>query len=78
MNYDNLGKEIIDLVGGENNISSLEHCECLRFVLKDTDQADNSKINELPKVLQVVEQGGQFQIVIGNDVANVYDVIVKN
>ena len=63
MNYDNLGKEIIDLVGGENNISSLEHCATrLRFVLKDTDQADNSKINELPKVLQVVEQGGQFQI----------------
>lgn len=79
MNYDNLGKEIIDLVGGENNISSLEHCATrLRFVLKDTDQADNSKINELPKVLQVVEQGGQFQIVIGNDVANVYDAIVKN
>lgn len=79
MNYDNLGKEIIDLVGGENNISSLEHCATrLRFVLKDTDQADNSKINELPKVLLVVEQGGQFQIVIGKDVANVYDAIVKN
>lgn len=78
MNYNNLGNDLMDLVGGENNVQSLEHCATrLRFKLKNNSKANKSKIEELPKILQVVEQGGQFQVVIGNDVSNVYEAIIN-
>ncbi|UXU83920.1 beta-glucoside-specific PTS transporter subunit IIABC [Mammaliicoccus sciuri] len=78
MNYDKLGTELLDLVGGEDNVQSLEHCATrLRFRLKNNSEANKEKIEALPKVLQVVEQGGQFQIVIGNEVSNVYEAIIN-
>ncbi|MGK9289030.1 beta-glucoside-specific PTS transporter subunit IIABC [Staphylococcus warneri] len=78
MKYENLGNQIVELIGGEDNIQSLEHCATrLRFRLTNDNKANKDKIADLPKVLQVVEQGGQFQIVIGNDVSNVYEAILK-
>lgn len=78
MNDRELGKKIVELVGGEQNISSLVHCATrLRFKLKDTQKAETSQIEQMPDVLQVVKSGGQYQVVIGSRVADVYAEINK-
>ncbi|MGD8192121.1 beta-glucoside-specific PTS transporter subunit IIABC [Brevibacillus ginsengisoli] len=78
MSYQNLGKEIVHLVGGEQNISSLVHCATrLRFKLKDRAKADKAALQNLNGILSVVESGGQFQVVVGNHVGEVYKEITK-
>ncbi|MFP7366243.1 beta-glucoside-specific PTS transporter subunit IIABC [Corynebacterium callunae] len=68
-----LAQDVLRLVGGEKNVSSVVHCATrLRFVLKDRSQADDAAIKRLPGVITVVESGGQFQVVIGNNVPLVY------
>lgn len=77
--YGKLSQEIIDGVGGEQNIISLYHCVTrLRFKLKDETIAkiNKEKIQKLPGVLSIVESNGQFQVVIGNEVADVYQYIM--
>lgn len=77
-NYDQLAKEIVSKVGGVENINSLFHCVTrLRFKLKDTSKADKELINNLTGVLTVVEGNGQFQVVIGNEVTDVFDTVLK-
>lgn len=78
--YGKLSQEIIDSVGGEQNIVSLYHCVTrLRFKLKDAEiaKANKAKIQNLPGVLSIVEANGQFQVVIGNEVADVYQYIMN-
>lgn len=76
--YSNLAKDIVRLVGGEENVESLAHCVTrLRFKLKDEAKAEKEKLEGLTGVLQVVKASGQFQVVIGQDVALVYDEIGK-
>lgn len=76
MNYNGLAKEILDLVGGEQNVAGLTHCATrLRFKLKNRGKANKAEIQKLDGVLTVVESGGQFQVVIGNEVSNVYKEI---
>lgn len=78
MKYDQLAKEIIKSVGGEQNVSSLVHCATrLRFVLKDKAKADKLKLEKLEGVIAVKESGGQFQVVVGNTVPEVYQAIGK-
>ncbi|WP_312194087.1 beta-glucoside-specific PTS transporter subunit IIABC [Exiguobacterium sp.] len=78
MKYDQLAKEIIESVGGEQNVISLVHCATrLRFVLKDKAKADNLKLEKLEGVIAVKESGGQFQVVVGNTVPEVYQAIGK-
>ncbi|MEM1506243.1 beta-glucoside-specific PTS transporter subunit IIABC [Domibacillus sp. 8LH] len=78
MKYEGLAKDIIRLVGGEKNISSLVHCATrLRFKLRDPKQADKQALSNMKEVLSVVESGGQFQVVIGNHVSDVYQEIIK-
>ncbi|VBB08937.1 phosphotransferase system sugar-specific permease eiia type 1 [Lucifera butyrica] len=78
MDYSQLAANIICNVGGEENVISLVHCATrLRFKLKNRNDADKKAIKNLPGVLQVVESGGQFQIVIGNEVSDVYRAIAK-
>ncbi|HCD58476.1 MULTISPECIES: beta-glucoside-specific PTS transporter subunit IIABC [Exiguobacterium] len=78
MKYDQLAKEIIESVGGEQNVSSLVHCATrLRFVLKDKIKADKLKLEKLEGVIAVKESGGQFQVVVGNTVPEVYQAIGK-
>ncbi|AOT00823.1 MULTISPECIES: beta-glucoside-specific PTS transporter subunit IIABC [unclassified Exiguobacterium] len=78
MKYDQLAKEIIESVGGEQNVSSLVHCATrLRFVLKDKVKADKLKLEKLEGVIAVKESGGQFQVVVGNTVPEVYQAIGK-
>lgn len=74
-----LGKKILDLVGGEKNISSITHCATrLRMLLRDDSIANNNRdeIKSLNGVIDVAETGGQYQIIIGPAVANVYDDLV--
>lgn len=73
MDYSSLGEKIFQLVGGESNIEQVTHCATrLRFNLKDTLSADEEAIKELPGVLGIAKSNGQFQVIIGNDVAQVY------
>jgi PTS system beta-glucosides-specific IIC component len=78
MSYDQLAKDIIKNVGGEQNVSNLYHCATrLRFTLKDDQVANKSEIEKLTGVITVVEAGGMFQVVIGNAVNEVYEAITK-
>lgn len=77
-NYDQLVREVVDKVGGVENINSLFHCVTrLRFKLKDTSKADKESIKNIKGVLTVVEGNSQFQVVIGNEVADVFDAVLK-
>ncbi|MEM5008468.1 beta-glucoside-specific PTS transporter subunit IIABC [Priestia megaterium] len=78
MNYQSFAKEIVQLVGGEQNIASVVHCATrLRFKLKDPNKANKQTLQKLDGVLSVVENGGQFQVVIGSHVSAVYKEITK-
>ncbi len=76
--YNVLAKSIVELVGGEENVVSLAHCVTrLRFKLKDVSLAKTEEIKKLNGVLKVMEAAGQYQVVIGTDVGDVYDIILK-
>ena len=78
MSYDKLAKDILQFVGGDQNVSSLVHCATrLRFKLKDNKKAQKIEIQNLNGILSVVESGGQFQVVVGSHVSNVYEEIIK-
>ena len=78
MNYGKLAREIVDHVGGKENITSVTHCFTrLRLVLKDRKLADKDEVSRLEGVISVVDGGGQFQVVIGNKVEQVYDEVTK-
>ncbi|GAA3020112.1 beta-glucoside-specific PTS transporter subunit IIABC [Tetragenococcus solitarius] len=69
---------IIEHIGGEENIISLVHCATrLRFQLKDTSKVDEEALKNNPGILTAVESGGQYQVVIGNHVAKVYQEIMN-
>lgn len=78
MNYKNFAQEIITIVGGQNNIQSLVHCSTrLRFKLVDESKVNDNLAKNHKNILSVVKKGGQYQLVIGNDVDNVYNEIMK-
>ena len=71
--YESLAKEIIKNVGGKENINSLTHCVTrLRFKLKDESKANDEVLKNMDGVVTVMKSGGQYQVVIGNHVAEVY------
>ncbi|MGL4694497.1 beta-glucoside-specific PTS transporter subunit IIABC [Enterococcus larvae] len=66
-------KRVLTLVGGEGNVNSVVHCATrLRFNLKDESAAETEKLKNDPDVIQVVQSGGQYQVVIGSHVSDVY------
>ncbi|UXY12550.1 PTS beta-glucoside transporter subunit IIABC [Kosakonia sp. ML.JS2a] len=76
MEYQALAKEILSHVGGKENINSLVHCATrLRFKLKEMKKADAEGLKANPGVIMVVESGGQFQVVIGNHVHDVWQAV---
>lgn len=78
MAYEKLVKEILSGVGGKENINGLTHCITrLRFNLKDEGKADTDKLKEVPGIVTVVQSGGQYQVVIGNHVPEVYKEFVE-
>ena len=76
--YESLANEIIEKVGGVENVDQLTHCMTrLRFTLKHSDRADANVVKNISGVLDVVESGGQFQVVIGTHIQAVYETICK-
>lgn len=76
-NYQPLAKAIIEDVGGQANINSLVHCATrLRFSLKNDEKADKAKIEALDGVVTVNITPTQYQVIIGNEVAHVFDAII--
>ncbi|MDN6265784.1 MAG: beta-glucoside-specific PTS transporter subunit IIABC [Tetragenococcus halophilus] len=77
-NYDELARDIIDHVGGEENVAGLRHCITrLRFNLKDENKADTDYLKNRDGVVTVMKSAGQYQVVIGEQVAEVYEAIVN-
>jgi len=78
MDYSKTAAGVLKGVGGEENVQSLVHCATrLRFVLKDDAKADQAAIRATPGVITTAQAGGQYQVVIGNDVPEVYAAIGK-
>lgn len=68
--------QIVKYVGGKDNINTLIHCSTrLRFTLNDFDKADLDKIKGVDGVLGAVIAGGQCQVIIGNDVVEMFDAV---
>lgn len=75
--YDQLAADIVKNVGGVENINSLIHCITrLRFYLKDDSKANDQVIENLKGVITVAKAGGQYQVVIGQAVTDVYDAVI--
>ena len=76
--YTELAKDIVAHVGGKDNISKLVHCVTrLRFTLKDESKADTDYLMERDGVVTIVKAGGQYQVVIGNHVPDVYETVLR-
>ncbi|WP_103662313.1 PTS glucose transporter subunit IIABC [Lactobacillus sp. HT06-2] len=78
LSYDDLATFIIKNVGGKDNINNLIHCITrLRFYLKDESKANDEALKNQRGILDVMHAGGQYQVVIGNEVTNVFDAVMK-
>lgn len=77
MEYEQMDKQIIQGVGGKENVKSVIHCATrLRFVLYDESKADDKKIENIPGILQLVKHAGQYQIVIGGHIEDVCNKLI--
>lgn len=77
-NYDELARNILDQIGGAENVISVTHCITrLRFKLKDEGKANTDAIKKIKGVVGVVQAGGQYQVVIGSDVDDAYQALGK-
>lgn len=77
--YEKLAADIVKNVGGKGNVISLAHCITrLRFKLKDESKANTDVLKGMDGVVTVVQSGGQYQVVIGNAVGEVYDEILAS
>lgn len=76
--YAVIARAIVENVGGVGNIDSVTHCMTrLRLVLKDNSKASTEAVKAIDGVMGVVQQGGQFQVVIGNNVGKAYQEVLK-
>lgn len=79
LDYPETSKKIIDAVGGASNIASATNCMTrLRLVLKDESKADDRAVEAIKGVKSVIKQGGQYQVVIGNEVSNLFKEFKKH
>lgn len=77
-NHEELAKEIVKQIGGKENVLSLTHCITrLRFKLKDDNAANDDVLKNMDGIVTVMKSGGQYQVVIGNQVADVYAHVIK-
>ena len=73
MNYKETGQKILEAVGGKENVQNLTHCATrLRFTLADDSKADDEAVKAIDGVVSLAKSGGQYQVVVGSDVPNVY------
>lgn len=76
--YTEPAKDLLEHIGGSENISAVTHCATrMRFVLKDSKEADVEKIEAIPLVKGTFTQAGQFQVIIGNEVPSFYNEFTK-
>ena len=76
--YDGLSRIIIQNVGGKDNIVSITHCVTrLRFKLKDESKANTDILKETDGIVTVIQSGGQYMVVIGNHVPQVFDSVIS-
>ena len=76
MDFEKLADIILDGVGGEENVAGLTHCATrLRFTLKDESKADERMLKETKGILGIARSGGQFQLIIGNEVPKAFAAI---
>lgn len=77
-NDQNMANKILKNVGGSENVKNLTHCMTrLRFVLKDESQANDEEIKQIPGVMGLRKQGGQYQVIVGNNVARTYTELLE-
>ncbi|MHC5227263.1 beta-glucoside-specific PTS transporter subunit IIABC [Enterococcus sp. LJL99] len=75
--YNGLAQKIIQLIDGKENVKNLIHCQTrLRFDLKDEAKVNTKELQELEGVAGVINSGGQFQVVIGTHIAEVYEEVL--
>ncbi len=78
LDYAATSKKIVDAVGGAGNIASASHCMTrLRLVLNDEGKANDDAVKAIKGVKSVIKQGGQYQVVIGNEVSNLFKEFKK-
>ena len=71
-------QQVLEQVGGAENVTFLTHCVTrLRFNLKSMDGVDEAKVKAVPGVMGVVNKGGQYQVIIGNEVAKCFAELKK-
>ena len=76
--YGKLAEDIVSNVGGQENVISLTHCITrLRFKLKDESKAKDDVIKNMDGVVTVMKSGGQYQVVIGNHVPEVFEDVMQ-
>jgi len=74
--YQEMAQQIVDAVGGSENVVSVTHCMTrLRFNLKDMSIPKDDEIKNIAGVLGTARSGGQYQIIIGQTVNEVYDAV---
>ena len=77
MDYQKIAQQILELVGGKENIINLTHCFTrLRFQLNDSKKANREKLLQTEGVISVVESSGQYQVVLGNKVTKIYEQLL--
>ena len=75
--YQALAREIVKNVGGKDNVSGLVHCITrLRFTLRDEGIAKDQALKDMEGVVTVMKSGGQYQVVIGNHVPEVFEDLI--
>lgn len=77
MNYKETAKKVVELVGGKENIQSHTHCMTrLRFVINDASKIKEEELKALPEVQGIVNKGGQYQLIIGQEVEFLYNEVI--
>lgn len=78
IDYRKTARELVNELGGEENISKVTHCATrLRFILKDDSAVNTEQLAKVPGVITTVKAGGQLQVVIGNHVADAYQFVTE-
>lgn len=78
MDYKKVGKEVLQQVGGKDNVVNITHCATrLRFELVDKKKVNTKQLESIEGVISVVDGGGQYQVIIGNEVQTAFKEIQK-
>lgn len=79
LNYATTAVEIIELIGGSDNVINVTHCATrLRFIVKDNSKVNKETLKRVKGVITVIEAGGQLQVVIGNHVGDAYREVLRH